>query len=644
MKARVIAACIVLLLALGATQALAVAPIVGAPCLTAGLKSGSLICLKVSGQLKWQKAKKMQLISYSSPREASIAERTVKLSYSATSKLAVSITSLSPTICTVGIKLLRSTGTPGICNFVLSQPGSINFLPAKRMTIQVKFFGTNVINFSLPETISMSQGSLSLAATSTSELPITFISNTEDVCSISNFTLTLNGAGTCTVEASQIGSIFIPPAVTAVRSMKVLTVASTIEFTLPPALLLSQRTYSLTAKSSANIALTFSSLTPEICSVIGTTLSLLKPGTCQVTVNQAGTKVYAANSVSRSVDISVARVRSDLPDQISGFQLKAIYVVPSDGVDNSYDTNGRIAAYLNEGTGFLQSELGLTIPIDSTTPGYDITFLKSSKPASYFAGNSDADYELMQEAKFLDSPSPNRKEFVFFVDVPTVQGTNICGFARLHTVIAVVAAGAGLCTQRTSTFESFASNTWIHEVFHNFGVNHVPDPCDLMASGDPADGPLCSFATKVTIDRGNKFYVKSSNYGQNIAQLRVWNGFTADQSLKAECWEGSRVPRSDGVLYAYCPTGTRTIGALTLCWNNINSISLEELSNGIWNPLGAGSSTSSFWGGELPGLKCNDPNFGNPWKVVTVNDAGISHYRWIINGTVVQEMNVIWVK
>ena len=88
----------------------------------------------------------------------------------------------------------------------------------------------------------------------------------------------------------------------------------------------------------------------------------------------------------------------------------------------------------------------------------------------------------------------------------------------------------------------------------------------------------------------------------------------------------------------------RAIGALTLCWNNINSIALEELANGIWNPLGTGSSTTSFWGGELPGLNCADPNFGNPWKVVTVNDSGVRHYRWIINGTVVQEMNVIWVK
>lgn len=644
MKARIVAACIVLFLALGPTQALAVIPVVGAPCLTAELKAGSLVCLNLGGELKWQSAKKMQSISYSAPKEVSITERSVKLSYSATSKLAVSIKNLSPAICAVSNKYLRSTSTPGFCILVLSQPGSNNFLAAKRVTIHVKFIGSNVINFLLPETISLNQGSLPLVAASTSGLPITFISKTEDVCSISEFTLTLNGAGTCTVGASQAGSISISPAVTVVRSMKVLRVASTLEFSLPLALLLSQGTYPLTATSSANLTLTFSSLTPDICSVIGTTLSLLKAGICQVTVIQDATKVYAANSVTRSLDISVARVKSDLPDQISGFQLKAIYVVPSDGADHFYDTNGRIASFLKEGTDFLQSELSLTIPIDSTNTGYDITFLQSSKPTSYFVGNSDADYELMQEAKFLDSPSPNRKEFVFFVEVPTVLGRNICGFARPHTVIAVVATGPGLCTQRTSTFESFASNTWIHEVFHNFGVNHVPDACDLMASGDASNGPLCPFETKVTIDRGNKFYFKSNNYGQDIFRLRVWKGYTTDQSLQAECWEGSRVPRSDGVLYAYCPIGTRAIGALTLCWSNITSIALEELTNGIWNPLGAGSYSSSLWGGELSDLKCNDPNFGNPWKVITVNDTGVRHYRWSVNGAVVQEINVIWVR
>ncbi|MBI3430301.1 MAG: hypothetical protein HY050_09685, partial [Actinobacteria bacterium] len=379
MRARFVAACLVLLLSLESTQAIAAIPKVGASCTKAGLTSGSLVCSKVSGKLKWQISRRAQTISYSSPKEALITDKIVKFNYSATSKLTVSVKSLAPAICTLGEREFRPTGTPGICRIVLSQRGSANYLPAKNVTFQVTIFGTNTINFQLPESISMSQGSLSLVATSSSNLPVTFTSNTPDVCSISNSTLILISAGICTVAASQDGGDFIPAAVPTIRNIQLNTVMSTIDFTLPAALLLSQGPFSLTATTSSNLPVIFSSLTPDVCTVANTTLTLLKAGTCQVTANQAGTNVYAANSITRSMEISVARVLSDLPDQISGFQVKAIYVVPSDGVDNSYDTNGRIASFLTEGTDFLRSELGLTIPIDSTTTGFDITFLKSSK-------------------------------------------------------------------------------------------------------------------------------------------------------------------------------------------------------------------------------------------------------------------------
>lgn len=53
-------------------------------------------------------------------------------------------------------------------------------------------------------------------------------------------------------------------------------------------------TSTLTASSSSNLAVTFSSTTPNICTVTGTTLSLLATGDCTVAANQAGNATYAA--------------------------------------------------------------------------------------------------------------------------------------------------------------------------------------------------------------------------------------------------------------------------------------------------------------------------------------------------------------
>lgn len=645
MRARIVTICLIFLLAMGSNQALAAIPKAGAPCAKAGLKSGSLICAKVNGKLKWKIVKKSQSISFRAPQTASISEKSVTIDYSATSKRAVAVKNLTPSVCTLESKELLPTGIPGLCTIALNQRGNAYFRAAKSVRITVTFMGTNDIEFRLPDTISISQLSYKLVATSSSGQPVTYSSIAEDVCSVSGTTLILVKVGICQITASQSGGTYFPAANPITQRTEITFVANVIKFELPSALLLGQGSYSLSATSSSNLLVIFSSSPKEVCTVTNTTLMLVRAGTCQVTASQSGSDLYApATPVTANVEVSTARVLADLPDQSLGFQIKAIYVVPSDGVDNSYDINGRISTILREGTSFLTQELGLTLPIDSSSLGYDISFLKSSKPTSYFLSSSNSYDALLQETKFLDAPSPNRKDFVFFVDVPYVKNSGVCGFATIRGISAVVAVGSESCTQKTTTFQNFASMAWVHEAFHNFGVTHVPDSCDLMASNSLADGPLCASDVKLTIDRAQKFYVKSSNYGQDILKLRVWTGYTADQGLFAECWEGSPVPRADGLLYAYCPTGTRAIGALTMCWNNISSIDLDELVDGTWTSLGAGSYFSQFWGGDLYNWRCSDSSYGNPWKQVTVDIPGVRHYRWLINDQVVQEMNIIWVK
>jgi hypothetical protein len=50
---------------------------------------------------------------------------------------------------------------------------------------------------------------------------------------------------------------------------------------------------------------TYSSATPGVCSVSGTTISLLNPGTCTISASQSGNGTYsAATSVSQSFSIT----------------------------------------------------------------------------------------------------------------------------------------------------------------------------------------------------------------------------------------------------------------------------------------------------------------------------------------------------
>lgn len=572
MRARAVTLCLTLLLAFGANQAVAATPKAGMVCAKLGMKSGSFICSKVSGSLKWKIFKKSQKISYSAPEIASISDKSVRFNYAATSKLAVTAKNLTSTVCTLGRKELFSTGTPGICTIALNQKGNSYFQPAKSVRFSVKFMGTNFINFTLPGALLLSQGSFALSATSSSGLAVSLMSITPGTCLVSDFLLIFQKLGQCTIIASQPGEGFIP----------------------------------------------------------------------------------AAEDVSATTEISVDRVTADLPDTISGFQVKAVYVVPSDGIDDFKDTNGYLASVLDGGNTYLKDQLNLTVPIDRSQVGYDIQYLKSSYSTEYLATHADANpssqsdaHVLLSEIKAMENPGENRKDYIFFLEVPGLGGS-YCGLADRPGMVAVVAlqniAADKICTGKsTPYFEDYVSKTWVHELFHNFGVGHtVDDPCDLMA-GSPETQGTCTGAVRYTLDKERTRYVGSSIQGADVLKLRVWDGYTANMDLAAACMT-DLVPRADGFLYAYCPTGTRAIGALTMCWSNISSISLDELIDGVWISIGSGSSYNKFWGGELAKWNCDTPGYTNPWKTVTVDTPGVHHYRWLINNQIVQEMNIIWVK
>ena len=351
------------------------------------------------------------------------------------------------------------------------------------------------------------------------------------------------------------------------------------------------------------------------------------------------------NSAS-PITISNTRVTSDQVDVVNGFQIKAVYVVPSDGVDHTYDTNGYIAGILNEGNEYLHSQLNLRIPVDKTGVGYDIQFLKSKLPTSYFLTTTDLTDKLLVESRGLENPGLNRKNYIFFIDVNTLVDGKTCGYAALSTFSAVVAIGKGIvngtsCTGKTFNFKNFAAGTWPHELFHNLGVNHTPDdPCDLMG-GKPETSGTCSWNGVRTIDKDRSRYVSSSAQGQDILKLRVWEGYTDRQDISANC-SLNPVPRSDGVNYAYCPTGTQTIGALKNCWSSINSVVLEEYINGEWRNLGSGKHFSAPWGPAVA-WKC-PVGYTAPWKQLTITTPGISLYRWMINGSESEQFKVIWVR
>ena len=91
-------------------------------------------------------------------------------------------------------------------------------------TFTVPTFQTQTITFSQPASAHVADGTVTLAATATSGLPVTYTSSTPAVCTVSGNTVTLLDVGTCSIDADQAGDSTFQLAPTVTQSFTVLPV------------------------------------------------------------------------------------------------------------------------------------------------------------------------------------------------------------------------------------------------------------------------------------------------------------------------------------------------------------------------------------------------------------------------------------
>ena len=554
--------------------------------------------------------------------------------------LLIEYTSETTDVCQIsGMKVTVSR--IGFCIISGRQLGNSFIDNAAVKVARFKVIRNNSISFSLPDSILLSAKTSPLSGISSSGLVVTYNSASSDICNVSTNTLTLLKHGNCLVEASQAGDEFTLPAEIVTARIKVIR-ENEISFTNPGSLSLKVKSIQLAGVSSSGLTVIYKTMTPNTCLLSNNVLSLLAVGTCTVVASQSGDEfTLAAKDVSQSFILSNDRVLSDQPDSLTGYQIKAIYVVPSDGTDRSYDTNGYIASILREGNAFIKSQIGLEYQIDSVGNDYDIQFFRSTFPTSYFLSAESLDSDLAKEMKLYENPTAERKNYHFFVDVSGLKNDKACGYALrpgLHSVNAVGPSNSatGTCVGKSLNLDNYGSHIWVHESFHNLGVGHTTDDgCDTMRGSG-------SCSSTWTIDKEKKRYVGSDAQGVNILTLRIWKGYTADQSLRASCtvWT-NQFPRADGLKYALCPTGKQVIGALTYCWSSIRSVDLQVWRNNTWESLGEGSHYREPWGKHVE-WSCDSSTSTAPWKEITVTTPGIQKYRWMINGSEGEVFNIFW--
>lgn len=147
---------------------------------------------------------------------------------------------------------------------------------------------------------------VALVATASSGLPVTFSSNTPDTCTVSGNTLSLLKAGECSVTATQAGGDGYAPA----SSSQLFVIPKrpqVISFLNPGWQPLDSEPVPLTATSSLGRPLTFTSTTPDVCSVNGSSMLKLANGMCVITATQDGGDIYVSPSASKNIPIGTEK-------------------------------------------------------------------------------------------------------------------------------------------------------------------------------------------------------------------------------------------------------------------------------------------------------------------------------------------------
>jgi large repetitive protein len=166
---------------------------------------------------------------------------------------------------------------------------------------------------------------LSLSASASSGLTVSFASLTTAVCTVSGTTVTFATAGTCTIQASQSGNATYAAATPVSQSFSVMQKTQTITFNPIPTQVLGTP-LTLSASASSGLPVSFASLTTAVCTVSGTTATLVKAGTCTIQASQSGNASYAAATpVPQSFSVSDFTLTVSPPSQIVSAGHTAVY-------------------------------------------------------------------------------------------------------------------------------------------------------------------------------------------------------------------------------------------------------------------------------------------------------------------------------
>ncbi len=220
----------------------------------------------------------------------------------------VTFTRTTPAVCTISVATVTAL-TAGNCIIAADQAGNGNYNAAAQVlqTIGVGKASQTISGFAPTTPVVFGAAAQTLTATpGLSSSPLVF-SLTSGPCALAGASLSYTGAGSCVVAVNQAADANYNAASPVTATVVINKANQTIVFGAAPSLLVSGTgSVSATGGASGN-AVTFTSSTPTMCTISGSTVTALLGGSCIIAANQLGNGNYnAAAQVTQTIAIGAS--------------------------------------------------------------------------------------------------------------------------------------------------------------------------------------------------------------------------------------------------------------------------------------------------------------------------------------------------
>lgn len=233
-----------------------------------------------------------QTITFSALPEVTYGDPDLNPGATSSSSLEVTYTSSNPSVAVVSGSMIHITGA-GIAMITANQAGNDDYNPAPAVQRQLTVHkaGQSISFSSISEHI-YGDPDFSLTATSSSGLPVEYVSSDPHVATVTGGIIHISGAGNAVITASQPGNANYNAAPQVTQTLIVKRSSQAITFPPFPGAVYGGPDPVASAISSSGLPVTYSSSNPAVATVSGGSIVITGAGSAVITASQPGDTNY----------------------------------------------------------------------------------------------------------------------------------------------------------------------------------------------------------------------------------------------------------------------------------------------------------------------------------------------------------------